>query len=219
VLVPLSFGFSSISLLHVLDLHLKTQRSKTGRTGFEISAVYIQEPGRTVQAEELLGKVRAQYPDHDYASLPLHDVFRLVPDDASLKTLMPRDENNADSSTEEQLANMINSLTSATARADVISTLRTRLIVEHAKLTDCESILWGDSTTTLKAVASLYPGKYPMANPPLASSSTTRSEMFLRRNSFLTSTWQTLIWHRSYTRHRVPHKHPQAPKTPLLTIS
>jgi cytoplasmic tRNA 2-thiolation protein 2 len=149
VLVPLSFGFSSISLLHVLDLHLKTQRSKTGRTGFEISAVYIQEPGRTVQAEELLGKVRAQYPDHDYASLPLHDVFRLVPDDASLKTLVPRDENNADSSTEEQLANMINSLTSATARADVISTLRTRLIVEHAKLTDCESILWGDSTTTL----------------------------------------------------------------------
>ncbi|USP82029.1 uncharacterized protein yc1106_09303 [Curvularia clavata] len=149
VLVPLSFGFSSVTLLHVLDLHLKTQKSKTGRTGFEISAVYVQEPGSSAQAEALLEKFRMQYPDHEYASLSLHDVFRLVPQDASLKTLLPLDELKTELSPEEQLAHMINSLTSATARADVISTLRTRLIVEHARLADCESILWGDSTTTL----------------------------------------------------------------------
>ncbi|EMD65009.1 hypothetical protein COCSADRAFT_170827 [Bipolaris sorokiniana ND90Pr] len=149
VLVPLSFGFSSISLLHVLDLHLKTQKSKTGRTGFEINAVHIQEPGHAVQTEELLEKVRAQYPDHDYVSLPLHDVFRLIPDDASLKTLLPQDQQKAESSPEDQFVHMIKSLTSATARADLISTLRTRLIVEYAKLAGCESILWGDSTTTL----------------------------------------------------------------------
>jgi cytoplasmic tRNA 2-thiolation protein 2 len=53
------------------------------------------------------------------------------------------------SSPAEQLALLINSLTSATARADVLSTLRTRLVVEHAKLTGCESVLWGDSTTRL----------------------------------------------------------------------
>lgn len=132
-----------------MDLHLKTQKSKTGRTGFEISAVHVQEPGDSAQAEALLEKVRTQYPDHECASLSLHDVFRLVPQDASLKTLVPLDEQKAESSPEEQLAHMINSLTSATARADVVSTLRTRLIVEHARLADCESILWGDSTTTL----------------------------------------------------------------------
>lgn len=132
-----------------MDLHLKTQKSKTGRTGFEISAIHVQEPGNTAQAEVLLEKVRVQYPDHEYASLSLHDVFRLVPRDDSLKTLVPQDEQKTELNPEEQLACIINSLTSATARADVISTLRTRLIVEHARLAGCESILWGDSTTTL----------------------------------------------------------------------
>ncbi|KAI4699953.1 cytoplasmic tRNA 2-thiolation protein 2 [Alternaria sp. BMP 2799] len=149
ILVPLSFGVSSTTLLHVLDLHLKTQKSKTGRTGFEISAIYIEDPEQKVQAAQLLDKAREQYPDHQYASLPLHDVFRLVPEDASIRSLVPQDDQKADLSPEEQFVHMINSLTSATARADVLSTLRTRLIVEHAKLAGCESILWGDSTTRL----------------------------------------------------------------------
>jgi cytoplasmic tRNA 2-thiolation protein 2 len=149
VLVPLSFGISSVTLLHILDLHLKTQKSKTGRTGFAISAIYIEDPEQNLQAEKLLNKARQQYPDHEYASLPLHDVFRVVPDDASIQNLIPQLEQKSDLSSEEQLAQLINSLNSATARADVLSTLRTRLIVEHAKLTGCESILWGDSTTRL----------------------------------------------------------------------
>ncbi|RMZ71157.1 cytoplasmic trna 2-thiolation 2 [Pyrenophora seminiperda CCB06] len=147
VLVPLSFGVSSVTLLHVLDLHQRTQKSKTGRTGFAISAVYIEDPEQRVQAEDLLNKVREQYPGHQYASLPLHDVFRLVQDDASIRSLVPETQQAA--SAQEQFVHTINSLTSATARADVLSTLRTRLIVEHAKLTGCESILWGDSTTRL----------------------------------------------------------------------
>jgi cytoplasmic tRNA 2-thiolation protein 2 len=149
VLVPLSFGVSSVTLLHILDLHLKTQQSKTGRTGFAISAIYIEDPEQDLQAGELLDKARQQYPDHEYASLPLHDVFRLVPDDASIRNLVPQTELKGDSSPQEQFTLLINSLTSATARADVLSTLRTRLIVEHAKLTGCESILWGESTTRL----------------------------------------------------------------------
>ena len=149
ILVPLSFGVSSTTLLHILDLHLKTQKSKTGRTGFDISAVYIEDPEQKVQATQLLEKAREQYPDHHYASLPLHDVFRLVQDDASIRSLLPQAEKMVDLSPEEQFVHMMNSLTSATARADVLSTLKTRLVVEHAKLTGCESILWGDSTTRL----------------------------------------------------------------------
>ncbi|KAI2474826.1 Cytoplasmic tRNA 2-thiolation protein 2 [Pyrenophora tritici-repentis] len=147
VLVPLSFGISSVTLLHVLDLHQRTQKSKTGRTGFNISAVYIEDPEQSIMAEDLLDQVREQYSGHQYASLPLHDVFRLVQDDASIRSLVP--ETQYASTPEEKLVHMINSLTSATARADVLSTLKTRLIVEHAKLTGCESILWGDSTTRL----------------------------------------------------------------------
>lgn len=149
VLVPLSFGVSSTTLLHVLDLHLSTQKAKTGRTGFAISVLFVQDPDHSFPAEELLDKARKQYPNHEYALLPLHDVFRLISDDASLRDLIPLQAHHQNLTHQEQLAQLISSLASATARADVLTTLKTRLIVEHAKLTGCESILWGDSTTRL----------------------------------------------------------------------
>lgn len=143
MLLPLSFGVSSVALLHILDLHLKTQKSKTGRTGFAISVLHIRESGLDPQEQVLLDKVKSEYPDHQYESLPLHDVFRLTPCDARLR------ESDSKSSPQEQFTCLLASLTSASARADVLTTLRTRLIVEHAKATACESILWGDSTTKL----------------------------------------------------------------------
>ena len=149
ILLPLSFGVASTALLHILDLHLKTQKSKTGRTGFVIHAVLIQDPEQSLPTEELLEKVREAYPEHQYTSRPLHDVFRLVHDDASLRDLVPGVAGKQHLTPQECLAHLVNSLTSATARADVLTTLRTRLIVEHAKLSGCESILWGDSTTRL----------------------------------------------------------------------
>ncbi|KAJ8114261.1 hypothetical protein OPT61_g3814 [Boeremia exigua] len=149
VLLPLSFGVSSTTLLHILDLHLKTQMSKTGRTGFTLSILAIGNSEGTLPTEELLEKIRVQYPNHEYAALPLHEVFRAIPDDAALRNLVPDSVEGDVSDNQGQLVRLINSLTSATARADVLSTLRTRLIVEHAKSTGCQSILWGDSTTTL----------------------------------------------------------------------
>jgi cytoplasmic tRNA 2-thiolation protein 2 len=140
---------SSTTLLHVLDLHLNTQRSKTGRTGFAINVLCVEDTQQDSACAERLEKVRARYPNHEYASLPVHDVFRLLPGDASLRTLVPDAQLQESATAHEQLASMIASLTSATARADVLSTLRTRLIVEYAKQTGCESILWGDSTTRL----------------------------------------------------------------------
>ena len=149
VLLPLSFGVSSTTLLHILDLHLKTQMSKTGRTGFALSVVAVGDVGGTLPTEGLLEEVRNQYPGHEYAALPLHDVFRVIADDAALRDLIPKSVEGKIPNNQRQLAHLIDSITSATARADVLSTLRTRLIVEHAKSTACQSILWGDSTTTL----------------------------------------------------------------------
>ncbi|KAJ4984844.1 hypothetical protein SVAN01_09628 [Stagonosporopsis vannaccii] len=151
VLLPLSFGVSSTTLLHILDLHLKTQMSKTGRTGFTLSVVTIGPHDQTQTSADQLERVRVQYPNYEYAALPLHDVFRLIPSDAALRNLIPNSDavDGASSDNQGQLSRLINSLNSATARTDVLATLRTRLIVEHAKATGCQSILWGDSTTTL----------------------------------------------------------------------
>ncbi|CAI6300761.1 unnamed protein product [Periconia digitata] len=150
LLLPLSFGVSSVSLLHILDRQLKTQMSKTGRTGFAIHVVHIQIPGdeSIITVDELLSKAKEAYPDFKYTSLALHDVFRLT-SDATLNDLCPKTNHSETASPPEKLAALINSLTSATARADVLSTLSTRLTVEHAKTSGCEGILWGDTTTKL----------------------------------------------------------------------
>lgn len=148
ILLPLSFGVSSTTLLHVLDLHLKTQRSKTGRTGFAISVIFVDDGLDPSAGTQRLDKVHEVYQDHEYTSLPLHDVFRLLPEDDPLQTLVKKSAHEGITS-QEKLMQLIASLNSATARADVLSTLRTRLIVEHAKRINCESILWGESTTRL----------------------------------------------------------------------
>ncbi|CAO2655251.1 Nn.00g103150.m01.CDS01 [Neocucurbitaria sp. VM-36] len=149
ILLPLSFGVASTTLLHILDLHLKTQKSKTGRTGFVIHAILIQDPEQSLPSEQLLQKARKHYPDHQYTSLALHDVFRLIPKEALLLDLVPKVAVTEELNPQDYLAHLIHSLASATARADVLTTLRTRLLVEHAKLSGCDSILWGDSTTRL----------------------------------------------------------------------
>jgi cytoplasmic tRNA 2-thiolation protein 2 len=132
----------------VLNLHLTTQKLKTGRTGFAISVLFIEGEAEAANSERL-NRIREQYPDHQYASLPLHDVFRLVPEDASLRDLVPSSADQQPLTYPANLVRLVNSLPSATARADVLSTLRTRLIVEYAKQTGCESVVWGDSTTRL----------------------------------------------------------------------
>lgn len=149
ILVPLSFGVSSVTLLHILDLHLNTQKSKTGRTGFAIKAVFVDCGDEKAKIDEKLSQIQEHYPDHEFASLPMYQVFRLLPKDDALHALVPLADVDHVPQSHDQLHSLITSLTSATARADVISTLRTRLIVEYAKQAGCESIMWGHSTTRL----------------------------------------------------------------------
>ncbi|KAF2703387.1 cytoplasmic tRNA 2-thiolation protein 2 [Pleomassaria siparia CBS 279.74] len=151
ILLPISFGVSSVTLLHILDQHLRTQAEKTRRTGFSLSILFVDTSSveKSCSGDTLMARVQERYPDHQYASLPLHDVFRLVDKDTSLLGLVPGLKSNQDLSSPEQLSSLINSLTSATARADVIHALKTRLIVEYAKSIRCEGVLWGDSTTNL----------------------------------------------------------------------
>lgn len=49
----------------------------------------------------------------------------------------------------EVLMHLLSSLPSTTSRMDILSILRTRLIVEIAKKEGCAAVLWGDSTTRL----------------------------------------------------------------------
>jgi cytoplasmic tRNA 2-thiolation protein 2 len=149
ILLPISFGVSSVTLLNILDHHLKTQMAKTGRTGFSLHVLFV-DSSRIHSASpnaDLLSGLQKRYPDHQYITAALEDVFQYAKADDSLLELLPG--NNVDTPSLEQISTLMNSLTSATARADVLPILRTRLIVEEAKRLGCEGILWGDSTTRL----------------------------------------------------------------------
>lgn len=155
MLLPMSFGVSSVTLLHVLDHHLKNQKARTGRPGFSLAVVFIDTSAvdRFSPDGGLLAQLKQRYPDHIYEVLPLHQVLETgtSPDDLLLE-LFPdfTDSSETNEPTgDEKLISMMKSLTSATARVDVMSALRTRLIVQYAKSTGCEGILWGDSTTKL----------------------------------------------------------------------
>ena len=150
MLLAVSFGVSSISLLNILDRHLQTQKTKTGRTGFSLTLVFVDTS--TVENShippDLPGKLQDRFPEYPYTSVGLHDVFS-DPRHGTLQDIAPGLELTSDASPEKQLETLFESISTATGRADVISTLRTRLIVQHAKAHGCEGVLWGDSTTKL----------------------------------------------------------------------
>jgi cytoplasmic tRNA 2-thiolation protein 2 len=127
LLLPVSFGVSSISLLHILHQHLQSQRQKTGRTGFSLHVVYIHLPDGNEDFSLRLNDLRKVYPEHEYSTARLEDVFV---DQSGLSTLLQQ-------------------LPSASSIADILSILRTRLVVKIAKTYSCEAVLFSDSTTKL----------------------------------------------------------------------
>ncbi|KAK3680164.1 Cytoplasmic tRNA 2-thiolation protein 2 [Recurvomyces mirabilis] len=142
LLLPLSLGACSTTLIHVLSQHLAGQSERTGRTGFKLHILHVDgtEPA---QSSSSLNKVRECYPQHSYSSLPLADALSLE-GIHELLNLTESQENTA-----EALSIAVANLNSATSRDDILQLLQRKLVVDFAKRHNCEAILWGDSTTKL----------------------------------------------------------------------
>ncbi|KAI9840412.1 MAG: cytoplasmic tRNA 2-thiolation protein 2 [Sclerophora amabilis] len=154
LLLPISFGVSSITLLHLLDSYLKSQVQRTRKRGFSLMVVTILDSldGLSAGTDELLERLRQTYPEHGYLSVPLADVsnYENILDEVCLGTSSPYPgEHIGVISNQEKLAKCLRSLPSATSRSDILNILRTRLIVKVAQEHGCEGIVWGDSTTRL----------------------------------------------------------------------
>jgi cytoplasmic tRNA 2-thiolation protein 2 len=152
LLLPLSFGPSSASLLHILDGHLQGQYDRMNRAAYELFVVhidqYVDEKDRK-DSEALLEKYKARFPRHTYISLGLEEALRLESIDWKSLNLPILPEDESEKPATERLQNMIGSMPSPTSRTDIIATLLTRLLVDVAKKNACESILFGESTTRL----------------------------------------------------------------------
>jgi len=156
LLLPLSLGVSSITLLHVLDHQLSIQQERTSRTGYELHVLYVQDVVNTKEsnASEVFLRIKGRYPLHTYETVSLDDYRHVTEDQEQLRTSIEQSsalptsphESTQHSST---LQEYLKSLPSATSRADMLGIIRTRVITDYAKKIGCGSILWGDSTTRL----------------------------------------------------------------------
>jgi len=151
-LLPLSFGPCSLSLLDVLDGHLRGQSKKSGRTGYRLHVLHVERPALlepTASVHTKLDEVQQRFPQHEYSSIPLS----VGTDSADLDVLIQDgkpDRDSSDVSTDdERLQRLLSSATSPTAKTDILQTLLTKTIVSFAQSHDCDTVLWADSTTRL----------------------------------------------------------------------
>ena len=158
LLLPLSFGVSSTTLLHILDLHLQTQSERTKRTGYELHVLSIDQSTVGVKGLplDILSLLKQKYPAHTFIQASLHDIFKFhtnlrVPvQDQGVAELEPNGFHSlVTDSYAVKLQELLSSLPSPSSRADMAIVLRNRLITAIAKENGCEGILWGDSATRL----------------------------------------------------------------------
>lgn len=164
VLLPLSFGVSSVALLHVLDKQINTQLERTSRTGYSLHVLMVDESTlngglHETERENLLME---RYPRHEFSVVPLENAFDShIYSDIELPNLGSLDAEFSTLSNMRKLQDLMTSLPSATSRSDIVGILRTRLIVSFGKNNGCHSIVWGDSTTRLaeKALSETAKGR------------------------------------------------------------
>ncbi|RDL39711.1 Cytoplasmic tRNA 2-thiolation protein 2 [Venustampulla echinocandica] len=152
LLLPFSFGPSSASLLYMLDQHIQGQFDRRRRAAYELYVVHIDlylDPADRKDASELLEKYEARFPRHTYLSIGLEEALLLDDIDWKALNIERPPETDVQRPAAERLQHLLGSMSSATSRADIASTLLTRLLVDTAKRNNCDSVLFGDSTTRL----------------------------------------------------------------------
>ena len=155
LLLPVSCGVSSVTLLHLLDQQLQSQLDRTGRTGYNLHVLLVDTSGEETNGPTIgqLKTLNERYPRHAYTALTLAEIFNYkITFGDELFPFISQDDSNVISVKDRNQAKLhefLSSLPSATSRSDILGILRTRLIVAFAQDTGCESVLWGDSTTRL----------------------------------------------------------------------
>lgn len=152
ILLLLSFGSSSLVLLHLLHEHVTRQLERIGHQAYEVDVLHIDESslhGRALPGKEL-NHLQVIYPKHSYHVARLEDIFpprEDGEDDKALLGVLPQVSSQLEPA--NRLRNCLLGLPSASSVEDVMSILRIRLAVHKAKSFGCEAIFWGDSTTRL----------------------------------------------------------------------
>ena len=158
VLLPLSGGISSLSLLHLLDLHAEGRHTKTGRIGYEVIGLWVDQgailhdDGFEEQTWEL---VKARYGRRwQIVKIDVQDVLSdqgplREEDRKALLTNLPFGRSTENMEPLAMLISILKGLPEPSSRTDLLTALRTRLINAFAQKHECSIVIWGDTTTRL----------------------------------------------------------------------
>ena len=140
VLLPISFGASSVTLLHILDQQLQNRAQQGRHSGYTLHVLFIDQSTvlEKVDVRGAMELLSQRYPAHKYTTISLEDCF-----DYGVKF------EGLSNSEEDRLHRIISSMPSATSKVDFIDIARRRLIIAFAKKFGNDSILFGDSTTRI----------------------------------------------------------------------
>ena len=150
LLVPVSLGVTSISLLHILDEQFRAHLKRSGHTNYTLHILFINHSPLNDQIDHRtsIDSLKERFPSHTYTILSLEDVFEYKLD-IEKEILGSQSVNLSTDDKRARLQHLISNLPSATSRADITTILRQTLTTEFAKHHGCEIILYGDSTTRL----------------------------------------------------------------------
>ena len=152
LLLCVSFGVSSMAMLHILDQQYKQQSAKSGRTGYTLHVLHIEDSmlNDEEHSRELFLSVKQRFSSHEYSTLSLEGVLDYdIGDDIQDLGINSESPVGYPQDKKERLASMLSSLTSPYSKIDVLYILQKRLITAFAQQNGYESILHGDSTTRL----------------------------------------------------------------------
>lgn len=122
-----------------------------GRTTYTLLVVHIDielDSSKLSMVSEQLEKLKNRFPSHAYLSANITQALGLEIDWGKIGLEDHRDQI-LSGSEKDRLDTIFSFISSTTSKADIISTLLTRLLVDIAKKNDCDSIFFGDSTTRL----------------------------------------------------------------------
>ena len=151
LLLPISFGVSSITLLHVLDQQLRNRLEQNRHAGYTLHILFVDQSTVVEQTPlgDLLDLLKQRYPSHTYTAICLENCsdYNINIEEILKDETLTTGEDAGDH--RQQMKQLLLNLLSATSKTDIIDIVRRRLIFAFAKEHGCDSILFGDSTTRL----------------------------------------------------------------------
>ncbi|KAI3398470.1 hypothetical protein diail_9151 [Diaporthe ilicicola] len=158
ILVGLSFGVSSSSLVEILDESVQNQLKKRPTGAYDPVVVHVDTdmkdmtPTSPSEAQRLLDKFSERYPRFKFRRIPLATVLDLETTDWGALPIAPNSGEDGKETPEERLHDFFTRLPSTTSRADIM-----RLFVRHVLLSaalneGCHALFLGCSTTALAAL-------------------------------------------------------------------